>query len=259
MNANPTLQALYRETSKHSNYQLVHPMLAAAFGSAEQLPAGKRETERQRYFESVLHLDGQRVLDIGANTGYFSFAALASGATSVVCYEGNPQHAQFIEAGALALGLGERLKVQARYYDFSANEEEQADITYCLNVLHHLGDDFGDPTLTLAQARLRMLQCLNRLSAVTGTLVLQLGFNWKGDIRFPLFEGGQKAALIDFVRHGIDRTWALEAVVVPNPQSLAYEPVSLANIARNDALGEFMNRPIFVLRSRRFGHGCTAR
>ena len=250
MNQPTDLQSLYRASSKHSSYQLVHPMLAAVFGEAEAMPAGKRESERQRYFDSVLAYAGQRVLDIGANTGYFSFAALAQGAASVLCVEGNPRHAEFIEAGARALGVGERLRVRPAYFDFEAAPQERFDLTFCLNVLHHLGDDFGDPALTLVQARAQMLASLNRMSALTGTLVLQLGFNWKGDVRFPLFEGGEKAALIEFVRSGLDAGWALDAVVVPNPQTLAYEPVNAGNIARCDALGEFMNRPIFVLRSR---------
>ncbi len=250
--AAPTaLQALYVERSKHSSYQLIHPTLAAAFGATDALPAGKRETERQRYFDSVLRYEGQRVLDIGANTGYFSFAALAQGAASVLSIEGNPRHAQFIAAGAQAIDVGDRLQVRNAYYDFSALDEERHDLTFCLNVLHHLGDDFGDPALTITQARRNMLACLNRMSAVTGTLVLQLGFNWKGDRRHPLFAGGEKAALIEFVSEGIDASWSLDEVAVVNVRTRQYEPVGAHNIARVDALGEFMNRPIFVLRSRR--------
>jgi len=40
-------------------------------------------------------------------------------------------------------------------------------------------------------------------------------------------------------------------VAVPDPLTREYEPLSPHNLARNDAVGEFMNRPIFVLRSRR--------
>ena len=38
-------------------------------------------------------------------------------------------------------------------------------------------------------------------------------------------------------------------IVVPDPATRDYEAVNAANIARNDAIGEFMNRPIFKLRS----------
>lgn len=245
-----TLQSLYGQRSKHSGYQEVHPTLAGLLAPGTGPVANERDRLRQRYFDAAVPCAGARVLDIGANTGYFSFAALQRGAASVVCYEGNPVHARFIETAASALGLQRRLEVRCAYYDFDAMPPEQFDLTYCLNVLHHLGDDFGDPALTLAQARGRMLAGVNRLSATTHTLVLQLGFNWKGDVRHPLFEGGQKAAMIEFVRAGIDATWWLDEVVAADARR-GYAPVDAGNVARDDSLGEFMNRPIFLLRARR--------
>jgi len=247
----PPLDALYQRHSKHSSYQLVHPLLAPLLGRPGDLPAGKLEPQRQRFFASQLSYAGARVLDIGANTGYFSFAAIAGGAAAVQCYEGNADHAEFIRAGAAALGLTDRLQVQARYFEFQAEPAKRHDIVLCLNVLHHLGDDFGDRSLAVEPARQRMLACLNGLADATSTLVLQLGFNWKGDVRHPLFDGGEKAAQLAFVEQGTRGAWSLAAVAVPDPLTREYEPLGPHNRARNDAVGEFMNRPIFVLRSRR--------
>ena len=253
-NAAVSLDTLYRRRSKHSSYQQVHPLLAPLLARSDDLPAGKLEAQRQRFFAGAVTFAGARVLDIGANTGYFSFAALAHGAAGVRCYEGNCEHAEFIRAGAEQLGLAERLQVRPRYFDFDADSSEPSDICLCLNVLHHLGDDFGERSLGIEQARRRMLHCLDAMAANTGTLVLQLGFNWKGDVRYPLFAGGEKAALVDFVREGTHAAWRLDTVAVADPQTQEYEALNARNLARNDAIGEFMNRPIFVLRSRRSGH-----
>lgn len=247
---NQALKDLYLQRSKHASYQLVHPLIAPHMPDIAGLPAGKLEVERQAYFDRSLPLLGARVLDIGANTGYFSFGALQSGASHVTCYEGNAEHAAFVTRGAEMASLSRKLTMNACYFDFLQSFAQPFDVTYCLNVLHHLGDDFGDAGLDMDAARTQMLACLNRMASLTRTLMLQLGFNWKGDIRCALFEGGEKAALIDFVAQGSADHWLIEEVTVPHPVTRVYEPISADNLPRNNQIGEFMNRPLFKLRSR---------
>ena len=244
---NTRLQSLFQATSKHSDYQRLHPNVQALVGS-EVAPAGRHEAERQHWMARHRQLEGLCVLDIGANTGYFSFAALAGGARRVVSQEGNPTHAQFIEVAARGLGLDRRLEVRPSYFDFHS-EGEVFDLTLCLNVLHHLGDDFGDRALSIDAARASMLAALNRLARRTRHLWMQLGFNWKGDRRRPLFAHGTKAELIDFVRCGTAGHWHIEDIAVVDPTTRDYVPLDDANIARCDALGEFLNRPLFAMRS----------
>lgn len=248
-----TLDALVRESGKHASYQCVHPMLAPLLSRHDDLPAGKLEPQRQRFLEATLAWRGARVLDIGANTGYFSFAALAAGAARVTSFEGHRPHAEFMRVAAQRLGLAPRLQVRPRYFDFDADAHERYDIGLCLNVLHHLGDDFGERRLDIAAARERMRHCLDALAGCTATLVLQIGFNWKGDRHLPLFAGGEKAALIDYVREATRAAWHIDQIAVADPASREYVPLAAENLARNDAVGEFMNRPVFVLRSRRLG------
>lgn len=250
MPSTPSLKDLYLQRSKHSNYQLVHPLVAKLLGDTADLPVGKLELERQTYFDRALPLLGARVLDIGANTGYFSFGALHGGAKHVTCYEGNQEHAAFVAHCAEQAGLADRLRMHASYFDFLAPITQTFDVTYCLNVLHHLGDDFGDQSLNVDAAREQMLKSLHHMAGLTRVLVLQLGFNWKGDVRCPLFEGGEKAALIDFVAQGVGDSWLIEEVTVPNAVTRAYEPISEDNLPRNNQIGEFMNRPLFKMRSR---------
>jgi SAM-dependent methyltransferase len=242
------LRALYQRASKHSSYQQVHPWVAPLLGAAPDLPAGKLEAQRQRFFARHVDYAGARVLDIGANTGYFSFAAIEAGAADVQAYEGNPAHAEFVRSAAAQLGVADRLQVHARYFSF-ASSGARHDIGLCLNVLHHLGDDFGDRTLTIEQALRCMQDSLRAMADSVATLILQIGFNWKGDVRYPLFAGGEKTALVDFVLQGAAGAWSVAEIAVPDPATGAYEALSSRNLARNDAVGEFRNRPLFVLRS----------
>lgn len=251
------LAPLYAAQSKHSGYQLLHPRIRHLLGVQADRPYGRHEPERQRCFEGALSFRGARVLDIGANTGYFSLSALEAGARSVCSVEGNPTHAQFIAATAAALGLDDRLQVEHRYHDFVPAPERNFDLTLCLNVVHHLGDDFGDRSLCLEHARERMCSAVNALASQSRALLLQVGFNWKGNAAWPLFEGGQKAAMIEFIRQGTASHWAVEAVFVAQPlpgsdateRLVEYVPLDERNVARDDRLGEFLNRPVFCMRA----------
>lgn len=245
----PELRQRYDAHSKHSSYQLVHPSLMPWMGPPEGLPAGKQEPQRQQVMAQLMSPRGRSVLDIGANTGYFSFAALEAGARRVVAQEGNAEHAQFLASAGQHLGAQERFSVRPSYYDFGAAHTEFFDICLCLNVLHHLGDDFGDPALSIEQARQQMLDGLNRLARTTHTLFLQIGFNWKGQVAHPLFAGGEKSALIDFVTRGTAGTWRIDDILVASGFGGAYEPLSGRNAPRDDRLGEFLNRPLFHMTS----------
>lgn len=247
-----TLARLTRVKSKHSGYQVLHPKLAALVPEIGYHPPGKYEEERLAYMTLNQPLVGLRVLDIGANTGYFSLAAIEGGALHVVSHEGNREHAEFISLGARCLGLEHRLEVRPTYFNFSSScNVEQFDVVLCLNVLHHLGDDFGDPTLSLEAAKKAMIAALNRLASSTASCWMQLGFNWKGNPHRPLFANGTKQELIDFVQQGIEDNWDIERIGVVDPTSRCYVDADAYNLERFDGLGEFSNRPLFLLQSRR--------
>ena len=122
-----------------------------------------------------------------------------------------------------------------------------------LNVLHHLGDDYGNSSLSLTKAKEDMFKQLNSLAMKTIYCVFQLGFNWKGDRNLCLFESGTKAELLDFVKQGIDTYWIIEktGIAVKQKDKIIYEDLNKDNIQRDDSLGEFLNRPLFILKSRK--------
>jgi len=241
---------LVKRKSKHSDYQTLHPNVESLFQEGTYQPSGKSEVQRLAYMRSHQTQKGLSILDIGANTGFFSIAAIEEGACQVVSQEGNIEHAKFIELSSRCLGLENKIEVRATYFDFNAkNAETLYDLTLCLNVLHHLGDDFGERTLSLDSAKKEMTDSLNQLAYRSSLCWMQIGFNWKGNPEFPLFVNGTKSELVNFIKQSIQGYWAIERVGVVDPISRSYVDANDENMQRYDSLGEFLNRPLFLLRS----------
>ncbi len=251
MNAAPLLD-LYQRTSKHSNYQVLAGALAPLLGSEAISVKSRHEHERLAYILPRVPVHGLHMADIGGNTGFFSFELLGQGARRVDYYEGNAAHHDFVRAAAQRLGLDGRLCTHHRYVSFEPADLPMLDCTVLLNVLHHFGDDFGDPKAAKEAARVRMLACLSALARTSRLLVFQLGFNWKGDRHQPLFAGGSKAEMIDFVEQGTAADWETAAIGIAERDGgqTVYRDLCDRNIARDDSLGEFLNRPIFIMQSR---------
>ena len=243
------LEKLLHSKSKHFHYQLLHPMLSELTSFNSDV-VGKYEKERQNFFENNLIYNNRKVLDIGANTGYFGYASILNNAAEVICQEGNLAHAKFIEITSAALKLNNKIKVKPSYFDFFGNDNETYDIVYCLNVLHHLGDDFGDKKLNINEAKLQILKALNNLHKKTEYLWLQIGYNWKGNKSLPLFDNGSKKEIIDFISTGTSECWDIEKIAVFDPVSKKYVEVSEKNLVKFESIGEFLNRPIFKLKTR---------
>lgn len=244
------LEPMLAARSKHSTYQALHPLVTSLVGT-EYLPPGKRESARWAFMSRRLPLQGLRVLDVGANTGYFSLGAVEAGAAHVTAIEGNAAHAAFIEGCADWLGWREKLEVQPCYFEFEP-QGLRYDLSFCLNVLHHLGDDFGDSGLTVDMARQGIVRHLQALSHRVRYCWFQLGFNWKGQREQPLFEHGRKQEVIDLVAAHCSSHWKILEVGVYDPSSSQFEPVREALLERWDDQGEFLNRPLFLLESRVF-------
>jgi hypothetical protein len=243
----------HSRSEKHIGYHILPERLNALVGGTELANRYTFwERERWAYFREQVDFRGKSVLDIGCNIGYFLMSALDAGAVRVTGYEGKASCGEFLSRAIGELGEEDRFTFHGRYHQFgSEGEGGHHDVGLLLNVLHHLGHDYGDGHIAKESAKAGMLEQLNGLSRRVDTLIFQLGFNWKGDRHSCLFEHGTKAEMIDFVTRGIEGHWTVQAIGVPEKSGggLSYVELSAANIGRVDALGEFLNRPIFVLRS----------
>ncbi|MCQ8131005.1 class I SAM-dependent methyltransferase, partial [Methylomonas rivi] len=192
------------------------------------------------------------ILDIGGNTGYFTFESLNHDAKHVDYYEGNNVHAKFVKEALKVLQLEDKVNIHENYFLFNNIKSEKVyDVVFLLNVLHHIGDDYGDTSLSKEKALESILNSLKSLAGRADVLVLQIGFNWKGDCRLPLFANGTKKEMINFVRDGIKGYFDIVSIGIAEKgeHGVIYNSVNELNIERNDALGEFLNRPIFILKS----------
>ncbi|AKJ38886.1 class I SAM-dependent methyltransferase [Methanosarcina barkeri] len=248
------LLRLYTAKSKHSAYQQLPESLLSIMGYPRLEVVRRYEKERFEFILESFSLAHSSILDIGGNTGYFTISAIEHGADHVDYYEGNDNHANFVYIASLALGIAEKIKINKQYFGFKLNavDQKQYDICFCLNVLHHLGDDFGCQSIGLSNAKTKMIESLDNLAYYVNVIFFQMGFNWKGDRNIPIFENGTKKEMIQFIADGVSDKWEIVDIAIPENVNgkIKYKKASSENIERNDKLGEFLNRPIFVLKSK---------
>ena len=248
------LTALYAQNSKHSNYQILSDRLSSIINREDINVRTRYEKERLNYIKNYVPVKGKNVVDIGGNSGFFSFELIDNGANKVIYYEGNKAHADFVKHASKVLKVEDKIEIHNRYFSFDNElEDGKVDIILLLNVLHHVGDDYGDSLLSMQKAKEEIIKQLNSLAGKTDIIVFQLGFNWKGNPKDCLFEHGTKAELIDFVTNGIRTCWNIQSIGIAEKNNLIveYKPLNEQNIQRQDAMGEFLNRPLFILKSKK--------
>jgi len=250
------LKKMYAKTSKHSNYQIIASQLEQYLRNDDLEVKSRNENIRLDYFLKNVDIQNKKVLDIGGNTGYFTFEFLKNGASTLEYYEGNQEHAQFVKLASEVLGYENKLNVHNEYYNF--DQDKQYDVILLLNVLHHLGDDFGDDKVLKEKALELIIEYMNVMAKQTDILVFQLGFNWKGDRNLPLFENGTKKELIDFITSNLSDHFQILNIGVAEEQDseVVYSDLNDKNIQRVDSLGEFLNRPIFIMKSKIYKSIC---
>jgi len=251
MNELTQLKLLYAQNSKHSNYQILSEKLSSIIGTEQIEVESRYERERLDYIFKNVEITNKSILDIGGNSGYFTFESIEAGARRAHHYEGNIAHSNFVRIAANVLGCGDKVSITNGYYSFESENIKKYDITFLLNVLHHLGDDYGDSKLSIAAAKEKILEQLISMTAITEILIFQLGFCWKGNRDVGLFENGTKSELIEFVTNAADGAFHIEHIGIPvkHGNKLFYDELDDFNVIRDDSLGEFLNRPLFIMRS----------
>ena len=239
---------LYEQNSKHSNYQILASNFEGIIDTAELDIVSRYEKERLEYIVSKIDVKNKVIMDIGGNSGYFTFELSNLDAKQVEYYEGNLAHAEFVDTSVELFDLRSKININKKYYSF--NENKKADIIFLLNVVHHLGDDYNCAS-DINNAKEKMLDDINGLAFNCNLLVFQMGFNWKGNVNTGLFQNGTKREMIDFLSKGLEKNWEIVSIGVAEKDdgTIMYKDLNNKNIERNNELGEFLNRPIFILRS----------
>lgn len=242
---------LYHKTSKHSHYQILPPALKAFVPiEKEAISISRFEKERMDYIRDKISFQNKTVLDIGGNTGYFSFEAIDAGADQVDYYEGDSNHADFVEIAANY--TDKKINVENSYFDATNYTElRKWDIILFLNVVHHLGDDFGKENINLELAKTKMTHSIQSFYSICNHLVLQMGFCWKGDSNHLLFTHGTKKEMISFIEDSVKGYFEISHIGIADKinDHTQYQDLDNKNIQRKDNLGEFRNRPLFILKA----------
>ena len=244
------LRSLYEASSKHSGYQTLAKPLEEYINVSTPMIT-RHESARMEFISQFVDFQEKSVVDIGGNTGYFSFGALAEGARNVEYFDGNRDHADFVKLAANLLQVNADLIVHERYFDFNI-KDVRCDVMFLLNVLHHIGEDFGDPDMNLSEAKREILKRINSLASVVDLLVFQMGFCWKGNVETLLFDHGTKSEMLQFIGEQTREYWSVLSIGIAESRlgEIIYLPLDAKNIWRDDHLGEFLNRPIFILKSK---------
>lgn len=248
------LKKLYLVCSKHSNYQVLPDNLAKLINAKELNTISRFEKERLDYLKKNLNIENKLVLDVGGNTGYFSFEMLECGAKKIDYFEGNNSHSEFVKLATKLLNFEEKIKIHNKYLNFKNElKRKKYDVILLLNVLHHIGDDYDQSITSIERAKQQILKQLNSLYDKTTYLVFQMGFNWQGNTIRGLFSHGTKREMIDYVRQGIIDFWGITKIGIAekNANQITYRDLNDDNIKRDDSLGEFLNRPIFILKTKK--------
>lgn len=245
------LGELYANKSRHSQYQILASNVEHLV-DYKKPEKSKYEKERMAYILKNVELKNKKILDIGGNTGYFTFESSTKSPKGVDFFEGNAEHAEFVRLASEIIGLSDIIKVHPEYFLFGKRTEVW-DVVYFLNVIHHIGFDF-EKDVTSITVQEKMLEHINSMAEYSKTMVFQMGFNWYGNIHKCLFTHGTKEEMEEFLQEGTKDYWEIEHIGIPVKRNdgILYEERTPENNIRIDEYGEFLNRPLFIMKSRLF-------
>lgn len=244
------LEELYADKSRHSQYQVLATSLENRI-RYEKPPKPKYEKERWKYISDNVDMSGKTVLDIGANTGFFTFECCKDfRPRRVDCYEGNVKLARFMELATEVLELQDVVKVHPEYFLFDGIGKFW-DVVFFLNVIHHIGFDF-EKDVQIDKVKDKIIEHINTMARYSKLMVFSMGYNWYGDIARCLFEHGTKREMEDYVIQGTRNYWEIDkiGIAVKEGNTFKYSDINEANNVRVDAYGEFLNRPLFIMKSK---------
>jgi SAM-dependent methyltransferase len=265
------LEQLYFDSSKHAVYQSLPEFVEKALGLTIQLNHNWRSDKpRYDYLIQKISFEGTRVVDIGANTGYFALCLAQAYGASVTAYEANPNHARII---ARIAGEFDLPNVSVKAEGLGLDELDAlapCDVVLFSNVAHHAGHDFDRDKVPSREAlKDHLVAYLTGLSTKAKFLFFQMGFNWGGNKQMPIVPVGDNAEKLRYAADAFERSgWSIRSAALgyKNGETISFVDVdwarivegvderapgdSLADLVRQgisqEGMSEFYRRPLFI-------------
>lgn len=268
------LHELYSDQSKHSVYQNIPAFVREALNYSETINERWRgDSARWDYLRDFLDFDAESILDVGANTGFFTLS-LAHKYPAAICtaLEGNANHSEFIQLVSDYFKM-KNVRVLSGYLDMAGlGNIEHYDTILLFNVLHHAGVDFDTAMVQSKEALYDYLvRYMKELGKHCNRIILQMGYNWGGNKQQPVValqdDVGKYIYTCRFLRQAgwtiytIAASYSCDANVPVYHRNLPEQIATLANDGDEPALrkrlagllapdidifSEFYRRPVFV-------------
>lgn len=243
--SNLKLKQLYK---KMPPYQSIPHEVIKILQIDDTEESNKYERQRMDFLKQTINFKDAKIADIGGNAGYFSFEAIKEGAKKIIYYEGDDKYSDFVEEACKL--FNKNICIKREFVNLEIEiKENPFDIILLFNVIHHYGRYFGENDISMKKAIDKIKMIIRNICKQTKYLVLQFGFNWKGNPNLPFFTNGEKNEMINFVKEMCSSYAKIEFIGIPEGtvDSIKYQLLNTENIKRRDDLGEFLNRPIFIL------------
>jgi hypothetical protein len=250
---------IYGEKSKHSNYQSMPDFVEKELSIQVDIDHNWRSDKiRYDFIKSHINLDNKTILDIGANTGFFSLSLAHDYSTKVYAYEANNKQCELITEIKTIFSLD---NLEILNQSLSLNTIEllpKSDICLLLNVLHHAGCEF-DQELVKSRDDFSsyVKNFLTLLKSKTDTLVFQFGYNWGGNKENPIIDNNDYESMLDFLLEIFAQSgWFINIIGIAQKENerfnyLAFNPYvhkkEIINLMNSQSYkGEFYKRPLII-------------
>lgn len=177
------LITLIKGTTKHGNYQQLPPTLPPEILSqVYHYNSVRLESARFEWLDSHSVFKNKKILEIGANTGYFSIRAASERGSRSIAYEPDPKLAEAMRTISRMCNTDNNIEVRSEPFTLTKPEVlPQADLIINLNVIHHAGFDFDQENVkTIDDWKLYAIKYLKRLTGIAPLMVFQTGYTWGG-------------------------------------------------------------------------------
>lgn len=253
------LRRLQADGSKHGSYQSLPGFVADALGGDTDIDRSWRgDAHRLEWLIGKLDADRpERVVDIGANTGFFVLSLSHRWGVPGVAYEPNENHATLMRAIVDAFSLDVEVVTEGVDLQKADQVAGPGDLVVLLNVLHHAGVEYDQDRVTSpGDVAAYATDYVERLGA--GAVWFQLGYRWGGALDAPIVEVDEVDRFVQLNTRVLEAAdYTVTDVAMPEPDGDGgYRMLDVDVDAARAGLGwvvpegtrEFNRRPLLLAR-----------